>query len=269
MVGERRKNMKLAIKCQRPPVNAGDAGKPDLIFIHGTGSNSKMWDKQTRFFLERGHTCFSIDLRGHGDSPEPFEKTDLMVHMTDTIDTISDAGIKFPAHFIGHSLGAIISLRLAKDRPKLVNNIFAVGVPVKVLKPFVPAIHFLISGPLQIFRLTGLHKLFAWRERTLFEMKAFTLRQILSNFVDTDLTGWLAEVKQPIHFACGRFDPVAVYLFTLKTHKKLPNSTLTMFEWGGHNFMDARPEQFNNWILGHMNDSQACLNNSEIELISP
>ncbi len=261
--------MKLAIKCQRPSANVSHSEKPDLVFIHGTGSNSKMWSQQIPFFLERGHTCFLIDLRGHGESPEVREKTDLAVHMNDIIDTISDAGIKYPAHFIGHSLGAIISLKLAKDKPELVNTIFAVGVPIKVLKPFVPAIQMLISGPLQLFRLTGLHKHFAWRERTLFEMNAFTLRQILTNFADIDLSSWLTEVKQQIHFACGRFDPIAVYLFTLMMHRKLPNSTLTMFEWGGHNFMDARPGQFNNWLLRHMDDSETRPSNSEIELISP
>lgn len=261
--------MKLAIKCQRPATHIRASDKSDIAFIHGTGSNSNMWSQQLPFFLARGHTCFLIDLRGHGDSYEPGENTDLEVHMRDIIDTISDGGIKYPAYFVGHSLGAIISLRLAKDRPELVKSVFAASVPIKVIQALVPAFQLFLSGPLQAVRLSGLHKNFAWRERTLFEMNTFTLRQIGTHIGKIDLTEWLPQVQQPIHFASGRLDPVAFSLFTVNMHKKLPNSTLSIFDWAGHNFMDARAEQFNNWILKYMNESNSPSGNSETELMNP
>jgi pimeloyl-ACP methyl ester carboxylesterase len=249
--------MKLAIKCLKPPAEGQEPEKEAIVFLHGTGSNSHMWNQQLPFFLERGHACYLIDLRGHGDSAEPGESTDLAVHLSDIHDTISDADIKYPAYFVGHSLGAIISLRLAKDSPELVKSIFAASVPIKVIQPLVPAFNMFLSGPFQVVHASGIYKHFAWRERTLFEMNTFTLGQIGASFGKTDLTGWLSDVKQPIHFACGRFDPVACFLFTIPMQKTLPNSTLQMFEWGGHNFMDARPEKFNNWILSHMNNPSA------------
>jgi pimeloyl-ACP methyl ester carboxylesterase len=91
------------------------------------------------------------------------------------------------------------------------------------------------------------HRL-GWRQQTLIEMPPFTLEQISVNFADIDLINSLPQVDCPVHLACARFDPVALYWHSKEMHKKLRGSTLKIFEWGGHNFMDASPDAFNAWI---------------------
>jgi pimeloyl-ACP methyl ester carboxylesterase len=222
---------------------------PDIIFLHGTGSNSKMWDAQVEFFSQHSYRCFLVDWRGHGATPEPFESTDLRRHITDLVETISTSDIRFPAYFVGHSLGAIASVTLAQRQPKLFAGIFALSLPAKVLSPTVQCFRVFINGPMQIMKMSGLHRLLAWRERTLIEMNPFTLKEIADNFATVDFLSQRITLRCPIYFANGRFDLVAPLWWTQKLQKMLPGSTLRIFEWAGHNFMDVRPDEVNRWIL--------------------
>ncbi len=247
--------MKLAIKMV---ANSGQSPeKADFVFIHGTGSNSHMWDKQVNYLTALGHRCFLIDLRGHGETPEAFEKTDLLVHEQDVIETLSTSAVRFPAYFVGHSLGAILSITIARQKPEWVKVIFAASLPGKVLAPLPVLLKMFVRGPKQFLTRLGIHRNLAWRERTLFEMDPHTLDQIAINFGEIDLMSKPFGVRCPIHFAAGRFDPVALYWDVLAMHKKVPGSTLITFPWGGHNFMDADSDKFNKWIsskLDHVLD---------------
>ncbi len=226
--------------------------KSDLIFLHGTGSNARMWKNQVLYFSSIGHACTVIDLRGHGQSHEPYEKTDLEVHRQDILQTLHSGNIHFPAYFIGHSLGSIISIDIAQKHPELVKGIFAACLPGRVLKPISKAFEVFINGPMQALKDSHFKRYLGWREQTLVEMPAFTLKEIVSNFSELDLLNKLPEVSCPIHLACGRFDPIALYWHTHHFHKKIPGSTLKTFEWGGHNFMDARGQDFNAWIANYL-----------------
>jgi pimeloyl-ACP methyl ester carboxylesterase len=238
--------MKLAVKM------VADSGqspeKPDFVFLHGTGSNSHMWDKQVDYLNKLGHRCFLVDLRGHGETPERFEKTDLLVHEEDVIETLGESAVRFPAYFVGHSLGAILAFTIARKKPEWVKAIFAASLPGRVLPPLPVFLKMFVRGPKQLICKTGIHRNFAWRERTLFEMDPHTLNQIALNFGTIDLLNEKFGVSCPVHFAAGRFDPVALYWHVLHMHKNLPGSTLITFPWGGHNFMDADSDKFNKWI---------------------
>src|SRR5215475_426356 len=105
--------MKLAVKIEGPSFTPGSP-LPDLVMIHGTGANSEMWRPQVDLLKSRGYRCFLPEFRGHGESHEPGHLTDIEVHVSDMLESIMDVGITFPAVFIGHSLGAIISIELAE-----------------------------------------------------------------------------------------------------------------------------------------------------------
>ena len=160
--------------------------------------------------------------------------------------------IKFPAYFVGHSLGAIISISLANKHPELIKAIFAAGMPGKVSPLINSAFKLFIKGPMQTLKDSDLKNHLGWRERTLIEMPLFTLEQISASFADIDFTNSLPPVDCPVHFACGRFDPIALCSHIKEMHKKIPDSTLQIFEWGGHNFMDASPAAFNAWISRYL-----------------
>jgi pimeloyl-ACP methyl ester carboxylesterase len=202
-----------------------------------------------------GYRCFLPDLRGHGKTSEPSEVTNLDVHIADLLETLGQSDLKYPAVFIGHSLGAIIALNLAKDRGELFKQIFAVAMPGKIFAPLATGVKLLLKAPYERLRGTAVYNNLSWRPRTLIDTDRFTLFEILDNFKTLDYISQPLDVGCPVHFAAGRFDPVALNYFVKRMHETLPGSTFKMFEMAGHNFMDMYPEQFNQWLLDYLEPS--------------
>ncbi len=229
--------------------------KPDVVLIHGTGSSSQMWNSQVSMLTDNGHRCFLIDLRGHGESHEPEEPTNLDVHIEDVLETLEHGGVRYPAAFLGHSLGSIISLTIAERHPELAHTLLLAALPGRVHKPIASVFKILLKGPFQAMRGSNFHSRLAWRERTLLSTNDFSLNQIVDNFHGVDLIEKTPEVDCPVHLSAGRFDPVAPCHHIVRIHKTMPNSTLRIFEMAGHNFMDYNADSFNQWILEKLSAS--------------
>lgn len=240
----------MLLACHKfdPPAGVNKGALPDMVFIHGTGSGGLMWTKQVEYFQARGHRCYVVDLRGHGKSEEPGEMTDLEVHLSDVVETLESSDIKFPAIFVGHSLGSILSISLCERRPEWFEQIFAAALPGRVLKPMTHAFNWALKHSFPRLRNSGWHERMAWRERTLLNTPVHTLEQIVANFAEVNFVDRDIKVQCPVHFSVGRFDPVAPFFFVVRIHKSLPGSTLRIFEWSGHNFMDLQYESFSQWI---------------------
>jgi len=232
-----------------------EQAREPIVFLHGTGCSSRMWKKQVSFFSQIGHPCYSLDLRGHGSSHEPYEVTDLQTHISDIEQTLQACQVSFPAYFVGHSLGSIISIFMANQHPDKVKSIFAAALPGKIAPLVNESFLLFIKGPMQALKRSEIKHYLGWREQALIETPRFTLEQISKNFADIDLVKSIPSVKCPVHLACGRFDPVARYSHIKEMQKQIPNSTLIVFEWAGHNFMDASPQAFNAWMMRHMVNS--------------
>lgn len=241
------KQLQLSIK--RAGFEKSNGKTPDVVLIHGTGANADMWQPQVQVLVKHGYRCFLPELRGHGETEEPGEQTDVEVHLQDILETFASLHIAYPAVFIGHSLGAIISLALAERQPELVREILAVAMPGRVLRPISHAFRWFLNGPYNKVKGTKLHRYLPWRERTLISTHHHTLEQILVNFDRLNYVEQPLRITCPVHFAVGRLDPVALFLFVERMHKALPGSTLKIFEWAGHNCMDEQPEKFNAWLL--------------------
>lgn len=229
---------------------AASSTKPDVIFIHGTGSNSKMWESQAQDLAALGHRCFLIDLRGHGNTPELFEPTDIHCHLTDMKETLDQSDVRYPAVFVGHSLGAIISMELAQRHPELFGQIMAAGMPGRVFPIVVFLFQIILAFPYEKLRGTSFHQALPWRLHTLINTDRFTLMQIVENFKELDYLNKSFDVNCPVHFSVGRFDPVAPCMYVQEMHRQLPQSTLRVFEFAGHNFMDQYVPEFNDWLVG-------------------
>lgn len=239
----------MRLSLQKYDARAVERKVPDLLFIHGTGSAGEMWKGQVEYFTALGYRCYVVDLRGHGLSEEPEEFTDLDVHLNDVLETLENSDIQFPAAFVGHSLGAIISVSLAARRPELFAAILAAALPGRVLRPVSYAFKLFMNHSYEAIRKRKLHENWRWRERTLLNTRRHALEQIMANFEDVDFVANMPQLPCTLHLAAGLFDPVAPCHYTRRIHKSLSNSTLKIFSMGGHNFMDTFPDAFNQWIL--------------------
>lgn len=95
---------------------AGD-GAP-VVFIHGFGLDSGMWDPQWQAFARR-HRVIRYDLRGYGSSSLP---DGPYSHVDDLLALIDSLGAQ-PAHLVGLSLGGRVALRVAAQAPGAVRSL--------------------------------------------------------------------------------------------------------------------------------------------------
>lgn len=83
---------------------------PPLLLMHGTTSSRRVW-KPFLAELERDHDVLSVDLPGHGDSPQSsFSPPEWAKDVADLLDS---QGLDKVA-VIGHSAGGWTALELAK-----------------------------------------------------------------------------------------------------------------------------------------------------------
>lgn len=229
-----------------------NSSKPDVILLHGTGGNANLWTNQVKHLVKRGFRCYVPELRGHGATSEPGEEADLEVHINDVVETINNEDIRFPAIFIGHSLGAIISVHIAGRFPELLGQCLAISLPVKVPKLTKRAFNWFLNGPYHELQKTTLKERLPVREQAMLNTEWHSLNQILKHFGPLDLTNKVKNIPCPVHFAFGRFDVVAPCIYGQEVHRATPNSTLQIFEWAGHNVMDDRPTEFTTWMLNKL-----------------
>ena len=102
-------------------VDTGDRDGPVIVWLGSIGSSTAMWDRQVPEFAD-GYRCVLIDHPGHGASPPPAGHQ--------TIETLGDGVLTAldrldigRAHFVGLSLGAMVSMSVASRHPDRVDRL--------------------------------------------------------------------------------------------------------------------------------------------------
>lgn len=114
---------------KRHNVTIKGSGEKTLVFIHGFASSQKAWQWITPEF-EKTHSLILFDLVGSGESDmsaydeKRYEK--ISSHVEDIIEVLSVLELE-ESTIIGHSLGGMIGLLLARKRPDLVKQIILIG----------------------------------------------------------------------------------------------------------------------------------------------
>jgi pimeloyl-ACP methyl ester carboxylesterase len=98
----------------------GASGSP-VVLVHGSWGDHHNWDLVAPQLAE-AHTVVTYDRRGHSQSERPTSPGSIHEDVADLAALIETTGIA-PAHVIGNSAGAIVSLRLAADRPELIRSL--------------------------------------------------------------------------------------------------------------------------------------------------
>jgi pimeloyl-ACP methyl ester carboxylesterase len=93
-----------------------NAGNP-FIFLHGTGCDSVDW-QETFACLDGGIRTVAVDFRGHGSSDVPQGRFTIEDLADDVWALIEMLGCQRPV-FVGHSLGGMVAMALARKREKI------------------------------------------------------------------------------------------------------------------------------------------------------
>lgn len=97
---------------------AGQAGKPGILFIHGNGQSYLSWHKQLTSDLAEDFHLVAYDLRGHGNSGKPWdiESYNQACIWADDIDAVlQSTGLTKPI-IVGWSRGGLIAMHYVRCR---------------------------------------------------------------------------------------------------------------------------------------------------------
>jgi pimeloyl-ACP methyl ester carboxylesterase len=110
---------------------AEDAGSgPVVILVHGIASTSVTFQNLVPLLSDQ-HRVISINLLGHGESPAPPRATyTIEEHVAWLERTIRSLKLKHPFIIVGHSLGALLVSRYARQNPRKVSRVVLLSPPI-------------------------------------------------------------------------------------------------------------------------------------------
>jgi len=112
-------------------------GKP-VVLLHGIANSGKSWASTAKLLSKLPARTLVFDLLGFGHSVRPLADWvayDTNDHARAVIRTLRKSKLSGPVTLVGHSMGCLIAIRVAKLRPDLVERLilyqppFYVGLP--------------------------------------------------------------------------------------------------------------------------------------------
>jgi 2-hydroxy-6-oxonona-2,4-dienedioate hydrolase len=99
----------------------GNAGRPALVFLHGTGGHAEAYIRNLGPHGEFFRT-YSIDMLGHGWTDKPDRVMDISAYVDHLVDVLDALKIE-RAHISGESLGGWVAARFALSHPDRVDRL--------------------------------------------------------------------------------------------------------------------------------------------------
>ncbi|HVV67404.1 MAG TPA: alpha/beta hydrolase [Candidatus Saccharimonadales bacterium] len=111
------------------PLDAG-SGQP-VVLLHGIGRTGQTWQNVVNLLADRPYRLVAFDLLGFGASPKPeWPQYDIDDHAKAVIASIEKLRFGQPAVLVGHSMGCLVSVRVARLRPDLVRHLVLYEMPL-------------------------------------------------------------------------------------------------------------------------------------------
>lgn len=105
-------------------------GQP-VVLLHGIGRTGQVWDHVIALLLPLGVRIVAYDLLGFGESPKPIWASYAVDdHARAVIASIKRARLGQPAIIVGHSMGCLVAVRVARLRPDLVRHLVLYEMPL-------------------------------------------------------------------------------------------------------------------------------------------
>ncbi len=106
-------------------------GDPAIVFVHGWCCSRDNWRRQIPHFSPN-HRVIALDQRGHGESDKPDQDYTVSGFVDDLAWFVVDRGLDGPV-IVGHSMGGVIAMNLARKHPDIARGIVMVDSGVTPL----------------------------------------------------------------------------------------------------------------------------------------
>jgi pimeloyl-ACP methyl ester carboxylesterase len=111
----------------------GDPADRNIVLVHGGAAHSHWWDHIAPL-LANGWQVVALDLSGHGDSGRR-DSYSLDTWAREVLAVLADAGTAASSVVIGHSMGGLVTLRLASLAGSQIAGAVAIDSPIRDLAP--------------------------------------------------------------------------------------------------------------------------------------
>jgi pimeloyl-ACP methyl ester carboxylesterase len=240
------------LRPARPPLLnvAIDVGEgPVVILVHGIASSAATFKRVIPLLSDR-YRCIAIDLLGFGGSPAP-EHSGYTIeeHVASLHATIRSLRLGAPYVLVGHSLGSLLSARLAAVHPDQVSRLILVSPPVYLSPREIsdPRVRAQVGAYLRAYEFMRANKEFtiasAARIATLFQLgdvlevsernwRPFMLS--LQNCIESQTTvSDIASVRVPIDVVYGAQDQF-IAAGTMRIIEQMRHVTMHRVEVNDH-----------------------------------
>jgi pimeloyl-ACP methyl ester carboxylesterase len=194
-----------------------------LIFLPGASGNIELWHPVSQRLRHPGPRRI-LGWPGFGGTP-----ADRRVSGIGDLVTLVTAEITGPVDLFAQSMGGVIALRAALERPSLVRHL--------VLS--------VTSGGIDVAALGGID----WRPT--FRARNPTLPRWFEE-ERSDLSARLREVKAPALLLWGDADPISPIAVGQRLARLLPDAELVVFEGGTHDLVFERADEVVPHIERHL-----------------
>ncbi|HXP53600.1 MAG TPA: alpha/beta hydrolase [Streptosporangiaceae bacterium] len=107
----------------------GDPGPRGIVLVHGGGAHAHWWDHIAPL-LAQDRRVVALDLSGHGDSDRR-DSYSMTAWAQEILAVAADAGLTEPPTVIGHSMGGLVTLRLASRYGTRIAGAVIIDSPVR------------------------------------------------------------------------------------------------------------------------------------------
>jgi pimeloyl-ACP methyl ester carboxylesterase len=102
-----------------------------VVLLHGIGRTGQVWEHVVSLLMPLGTRVVAFDLLGFGASPKPdWPAYDVDDHARAVIASITKLGLTEPAVLVGHSMGCLVAVRVARLRPDLIRHLVLYEMPL-------------------------------------------------------------------------------------------------------------------------------------------
>jgi len=244
---------------------------PNLVMLHGWSMNSAVWHDLASS-LSQNFTLYMVDLPGHGQSDWQDQDLNLDILLTNLASQLPEK-----AHYLGWSLGGLISIAFADRFPERVNKLilmaatpcfvkksdWSAAMEPKIFKEFSNNLDDNQSDTLKRFLLLQAHGSQYSRD-TIKQLSAqianqnpphkAALQAGLELLINTDMRTQLAGLQCPVKMILGDRDTLIPKQMLIDAKQLQSRLDTTLLTGAGHAPFIAQAEQCHHEIEQFLND---------------
>lgn len=238
-------------------LESGDTTKTMILFLHGAGSDSEMWENHIKV-LESDYYCIAPDLPGHGGSNH-LSWTSIEQVGDELVSMIRNKTSK-KIVLVGFSLGGSLAFYLLERYPELICKAIIDGASARPIKGYAFVIQLMSPFLKSNFILNAMAKSLGIKksERASFkksiknaDRKSFKRSMIQANKFNLKNNEFAKTI--PVLYASGEKESETMHQSHIELSKSNSRSHCVQYPEKGHAWMvfdiETHVSMISNWIL--------------------